>query len=75
MPDPAHLAWSCGKCKSRRPESVHWYTAWLLRLHRLRQAGVPLAEWCDLSPETWLDLGEVAEALEIVRLAWRTSRP
>ena len=74
MPDPAHLAWACGQCKSLR--RLHWYTAHLLRLLRLRAAGVPLDRWCELSLETWEDLGAVAQALEtakeLLTKQWRT---
>lgn len=65
MPDPAHLAWACGQCN--RVRRVHWYTLWLMRLLRWQKAGVPLARWCELSLETWEDLGQVAQALETAR--------
>lgn len=60
--DPAHLAWTCEKCKSVRPEEVSPYTNHLLYLHRLKSGGYPFGP-DDLDLDTWADLGLVTELL------------
>jgi hypothetical protein len=65
FPDPAHLAWACAKCKSKRPEDVSPYVDHLLMLHRLKKAGYPFGQ-DDFDLETWIDLGLVTEILEQV---------
>lgn len=72
QPDPAHLAWSCKECKRIRPEAVNPYTNMLLRLSRLQKGGFDLKA-IEMPLSTWLDLGAVAEALDMAErvMQWR----
>lgn len=63
MPDPAHLAWACAKCKQARPEEINPYTAHILEMLNLQQGGFPFGP-DDLDLNTWRDMGLVKQGLD-----------
>lgn len=60
---PAGLDWACGNCPKRRESDLHPYTVKLLTLRALQRGGYPFSA-DDLSLEEWVDLGNLARALE-----------
>lgn len=58
--------WACRECREfRRPEAISPWTAHLVSLYRLKQAGYPFKA-NDLTLETWLLLGLVQRIFEAV---------
>ena len=56
--------WACENCKTKRPQDLNPYTVKLLRLRQMKNGGYPF-EANDLTLEEWIDLGRIAEALDI----------